>query len=133
MNENTNWLLIIIGAIAAFFSFRWFLKILGMSDGQKGFSFKDFKNVIALAFFLWAAIYLIVKEANRPANSDHIFSEFWVAFVICGLLYVLSMEYAFDKIAEVLKLLIELRVKRSSITHETSQTTTTTGKPEQEA
>lgn len=132
MNENTNWLLIIIGAIVTFFSFRWFFKILGMSDGKDGFSFRDFKNIISLAFFLWAAVYIIVKEANRPQNSEHIFSEFWLAFVFCGLLYVLSMEYVFDKFAELLKLLIELRVKRSSITHETSQTTTTTGKQEEQ-
>lgn len=126
MNEETNWIWIVVGAILAFFSFRWLFRLLGMSDGQKGFSFKDFKNLISLGFFLWASVYIIVKEANRPENSEHIFSEFWLAFVFCGLLYVLSMEYVFDKFGEILKLLIELRVKKSSITHETSQTTSAT-------
>jgi len=130
MNDKTSWLIIILTAIGGFFTLRWVYKILGMSDGKSGFGYKDLKTAIALIFFLWAATYLIVKEANRPANSDHIFSEFWVAFVICGLLYVLSMEYAFDKIAEVLKLLIDLRSKRTTVTHETSEThsSTTSGK-----
>lgn len=130
MNDKTNWILIIVGGIITFLSFRWFFRLLSTSDGKAGFSFKDFKNIISLAFFLWASVYIIVKEANRPQNSEHIFSEFWLAFVFCGLLYVLSMEMVFDKFAEVLKLLIELRVKRSSVTHETSETTTTTGKQE---
>lgn len=130
MNDKTNWILIIVGGIITFLSFRWFFRLLSTSDGKAEFSFKDFKNIISLAFFLWASVYIIVKEANRPQNSEHIFSEFWLAFVFCGLLYVLSMEMVFDKFAEVLKLLIELRVKRSSVTHETSETTTTTGKQE---
>jgi len=130
MNDKTDWLLIVLTSIAGFFSMRWFFKLLGMSDGKDGFSFKDFKNIISLAFFLWASVYIIVKEANRTANTEHIFSEFWLAFVFCGLLYVLSMEYVFDKFAEVLKLLIELRARKTSVTHETSQTTTTTGKDE---
>lgn len=135
MSERANWtdiVLIILGVFFAFFSFRWFFRLLGMSDGKAGFSHKDFKNFISLAFFLWAAIYIIVKEANRPSNSEHIFSDMWLAFVFCGLLYVLSMEYVFDKFADILKLLIDLRArtKQTTTTDTSTQTVTTTGKPE---
>lgn len=133
MNDKTNWILIILGAILAFFSFRWLYRILSASDGKEGFSFKDFKNLLSLSFFLWASVYIIVKEANRPQNTEHIFSEMWLAFVFCGLLYVLSMEFVFDKFAEILKLLIDLRArtKQTTTTDSTTQTVTTTGKPEE--
>lgn len=133
MNDKTNWILIILSAIFAFFTLRWLLKLFGMSDGKAGFSFRDFKNLLSLSFFLWASIFIIVKEANRPANSEHIFSEMWLAFVFCGLLYVLSMEFVFDKFAEILKLLIDLRArtKQTTTTDSTTQTVTTTGKPEE--
>jgi len=123
MNDKTNWIIIILGSIFAFLSFRWLFKLLGMSDGKAGFSLKDFKHLLSLSFFLWASVYIIVKEANRPQNSEHIFSEMWLAFVFCGLLYVLSMEFVFEKFAEVLKLMIDLRTKKTTITNETSETT----------
>lgn len=132
MNDKTNWIITIISAVLAFFTFRWLYKLLSLSDGKEGFSFKDFKNLLSLVFFLWASIYIIVKEANRPQNSEHIFSEMWLAFVFCGLLYVLSMEYVFDKFAEILKLLIDLRArtKQTTVTDTNTQTVTTTGKEE---
>lgn len=135
MEEKANWILYILGGIAAFFSFRWLIRLLGMSDGKEGFGFKDFKNLLSLSFFLWASVYIITKEANRPQNTEHIFSEMWLAFVFCGLLYVLSMEFVFDKFAEILKLLIDLRARtrQTTTTDSTTQTVTTTGKPEQEA
>ncbi len=130
MNDKSGWLIIVLTSIVGFFSLRWLFKILSMSDGKDGFSFRDFKNIISLVFFLWASVYIIVKEANRPQNTEHIFSEFWLAFVFCGLLYVLSMEYVFDKFAEVLKLLIDLRArtKQTTVTDVSTQTVTTTGK-----
>ena len=125
MSDKVHWTdvaLVAIGAVMAFLSFRWLKKLFSSSDGKEGFSLQDFKSLVSLAFFLWAAIYIIVKEANRPSNSEHIFSEMWLAFVFCGLLYVLSMEVVFDKFAAVIKLLIDLRTARKIKNDE--QTTT---------
>lgn len=126
MSDKTNWtdiVLIILGVVFTFFSFRWFFRLLGMSDGKAGFGYKDFKNLISLVFFLWAAIFIIVKEANRD-RVEHLFSDMWLAFVFAGLLYVLSMEYVFDKFADILKLLIDLRARTKTTTTETTTTET---------
>lgn len=128
MNENTNWLFIIIGAIAAFFSFRWLLKIFAGVDGK--LDKEELKKLTAYILFIWAFVYILVKEGNRPTNTAHIFSEVWIFFIITALLTVLSMERIFDTLKTFMELIVRLRSGSMTTTKESSETTTIETKSE---
>jgi len=106
-NENGEWIFKAIGALFAFLSLRWIMKIFAGEDGK--LDKHELKKVTAFLFFLWAAIYVIVKEANRPASTEHIFSEIWIFFIFSGLLTVLAMEKIFDTLTKLIEAIVKLR------------------------
>jgi hypothetical protein len=109
-NENGELIFKAIGALFAFLSLRWIMKIFAGEDGK--IDKDELKKVTAFLFFLWAAIYIIVKEANRPlpeGSTEHIFSETWIFFVFSGLLTVLSLEKIFDSLSKLIEVIIKLR------------------------
>jgi len=106
-NENGELIFKAIGALFAFLSLRWIMKIFAGDDGKM--DKHELKKVTAFLFFLWAAIYIIVKEANRPSQTDHIFSEMWIFFVFSGLLTVLAMEKIFDTLTKLIEAIVKLR------------------------
>jgi len=108
-NENGALIFKIIGVLFAFLSLRWIMKIFAGEDGKPRMNTEELKRVVAFLFFLWAAIYIIVKEANRPTATEHIFSETWIFFVFSGLLTVLSLEKIFDTLAGLVEAIAKLR------------------------
>jgi len=106
-NENGDFIFKAIGALFAFLSLRWIMKIFAGEDGK--LDKQELIKVTAFLFFLWAAIYIIVKEANRPIGSEHIFSEIWIFFTMSGLLTVLSMDKAIDAFTRLIEAIVKLR------------------------
>jgi len=120
-SESGEWIFKVVGALMAFLSLRWIMKIFAGEDGKM--DKHELKKVTAFLFFLWAAIYIIVKEANRPSETAHIFSDVWIFFTMSGLLTVLSL----DRIFEVLTKLVEAIVKlRTPIQLKNEEANTTT-------
>jgi hypothetical protein len=62
------------------------------AGGDKKFDKDEFDRMTAFFFFLGSGIYIIYKEANRPPDTAHIFSDIWIFFIISGILTVLSLE-----------------------------------------
>jgi hypothetical protein len=110
-NENGDLILKALGAILAFLSLRWVIKLFSGND--KKLNLKEFKDFIAFVLFIWAFIYILLTEANRPASSEHVFSEVWIFFIITALLSVLAKNEIFDSFSRALELLIKLRTKIS--------------------
>jgi len=108
-NENGELIFKAVGALFAFLSLRWVMKIFSGEDGKPKMNAEELKKVTAFLFFLWAAIYVIVKEANRPTQTDHIFSEIWIFMIFSGLLTVLSMEKIFDVLGKLIDAIAKLR------------------------
>jgi len=106
-NENGEWIFKVVGALFAFLSLRWIMKIFAGEDGK--LDKHELKKVTAFLFFLWAAIYIIVKEANRPSSTEHIFSDIWMFFILSGLLTVLSLEKIFDSLSKLIEAIVKLR------------------------
>ncbi len=106
-NENGELIFKAVGALFAFLSLRWVMKVFAGEDGK--IDKHELKKVTSFLFFLWAAIYIIVKEANRPSQTDHIFSELWIFFVFSGLLTVLAMEKIFDTLTKLIEAIAKLR------------------------
>ena len=79
--------------------------------------------MIAFFFFLWAAIYIIVKEANRPSGTEHIFSEIWIFFTMSGLITVLSLDKAIDALTKLIEAIVKLRTP-IQLKNEEANTTT---------
>jgi len=121
-NENGEIIFKAVGALFAFLSLRWIMKIFSGEDGKPKMNAEELKKVTAFLFFLWAAIYIIVKEANRPSQTDHIFSELWIFFVFSGLLTVLAMERIFDTLTKLIEAIAKLRsyAKPTQITDSSS-------------
>mgnify|MGYP003488568155 CR=1 FL=1 len=115
-NEIGDLILKILGAILVFFSFKWLIKLFG---GKNGLDVEEFKKLAALILFVWAFIYVLIKEANRPVGTDHLFSEMWVFFILSALLTVLHLDGVLDKMSTLLQLMVQLRSKR--IENETQQ------------
>lgn len=108
-NETGDLILKILGGLLAFFSLRWVIKIFAGKDGK--LDRDELKKVTAYFLFIWAFVYVILKEGNRPSNVDHIFSETWVFFIISALLTVLAMDKVFDNLARIIELFIKLKSK----------------------
>lgn len=106
-NENGDLIFKAVGALFAFLSLRWIMKIFAGEDGK--LDKHELKKVTAFLFFLWAAIYIIVKEANRPASTEHIFSDIWIFFIISGLLTVLSLDRIFEVLTKLVEAIVKLR------------------------
>lgn len=108
-NETGDILLKILGGILAFFTFRWIVKIFAGND--KKLDTDELKKATAYIIFVGAFIYMLIKEGQRPAGTEHIFSETWLFFVISALLTVLALEKIFDTFSKLLELLIRLKTK----------------------
>lgn len=127
-NENGDLILKALGAIVTFFSFRWVVKKFAGDDGK--LNLKEFKNMIAFGFFLWAAIYVIVKEANRPSDTIHIFSELWIFLIFSGLLTVLAMEKIFDTLTRLIEAIAKLRYAKPTQVTDSSSSGNSSGIPD---
>lgn len=135
-NENGDLILKVLGAILAFFSLRWVIKLFAGAD--KKLNLKEFKDFIAFVLFIWAFIYILLTEANRPASSEHVFSEMWIFFIITALLSVLAKNEIFESFSRVLELLIKLRTKvsyesdtvKSTTSHSTTVSRSESGLPD---
>lgn len=135
-NENGDLILKVLGAILAFFSLRWVIKLFAGTD--KKLNLKEFKDFIAFALFIWAFIYILLTEANRPASSEHVFSEMWIFFIITALLSVLAKNEIFESFSRALELLIKLRTKvsyesdtvKSTTSHSTTVSRSESGLPD---
>lgn len=135
-NENGDLILKVLGAILAFFSLRWVIKLFAGTD--KKLNLKEFKDFIAFVLFIWAFIYILLTEANRPASSEHVFSETWIFFIITALLSVLAKNEIFESFSRALELLIKLRTKvsyesdtvKSTTSHSTTVSRSESGLPD---
>ena len=135
-NENGDLILKIIGGIVAFFSLRWIIKLFAGTD--KKLNLKEFKDFVAFGLFIWAFVYILLTEANRPASSAHVFSEIWIFFIITALLSVLAKNEIFDSFSRALELLIKLRTKvsyesdtvKSTTSHSTTVSRAESGLPD---
>lgn len=112
-NETGDLILKILGAILVFFSFKWIIKLFGGKDGR--LDVDEFKKLSALVLFVWAFIYVLIKEANRPIGTDHLFSELWVFFILSALLTVLHLDGVLDKMSALLELVVKLKSKSTTI------------------
>ena len=113
----------IIGALIAFFSFRWLVNIFKGDDDK--LDPDELKKMVALIFFLGAAGYMIYKDGTR----DHewpIYSELYLAIVFGALLVVLHLESALDKILAIIVAI------RSGVTTTTNTTAVSETKTETE-
>lgn len=108
-NENGDLILKVLGAILSFFSLRWIVKLFSGAD--KKLNLKEFKDLVAFGLFIWAFVYILITEANRPASSENVFSETWIFFIITALLSVLAKNEIFDSFSHAIELLIKLRTK----------------------
>ena len=108
-NETGDLILKILGGILAFFTLRWIVRIFAGKDGK--LDNDELKKATAYLLFVGAFVYVLLKEGSRPANTDHVFSETWVFFIISALLTVLAMDKVLDNFARLLELLIKLRTK----------------------
>jgi len=106
-NENSDLIFKFVGALLAFLSLRWVVKVFAGEDGR--LDNHELKKVTAFLFFLWAAIYIIVKEANRPSGTEHIFSDVWIFFTMSGLLTVLSLDRIFEVLTKLVEAIVKLR------------------------
>jgi hypothetical protein len=86
---------------------KWLIKLFAGSD--KILDKEEFKKLSAYLIFTGAFIYVLIKEANRPVSTEHIFSEIWLFFIISGLLTTLSLDKIFVMFKGLLELLIQLR------------------------
>lgn len=135
-NENGDLILKVLGAILAFFSLRWVIKLFAGTD--KKLNLKEFKDFTAFVLFIWAFIYILLTEANRPASSEHVFSETWIFFIITALLSVLAKNEIFESFSRALELLIKLRTKvsyesdtvKSTTSHSTTVSRSESGLPD---
>lgn len=135
-NENGDLILKVLGAILAFFSLRWVIKLFAGTD--KKLNLKEFKDFIAFVLFIWTFIYILLTEANRPASSEHVFSETWIFFIITALLSVLAKNEIFESFSRALELLIKLRTKvsyesdtvKSTTSHSTTVSRSESGLPD---
>jgi len=109
-SEATTIGLKILGAVLAIVSFRWIAKIFAGEDGK--FNTTEFGKFIGFWFFIWAAVYIIWKEGNRPSEY-HLFSEWHLCIVFGGLLSVLQLEAALDRIVVLIKAVIDLKTKKA--------------------
>jgi len=125
-NETGDLILKIIGGIIAFFTLRWIVRIFAGKDGR--LDREELKKVTAYILFVGAFIYVLVKEGSRPADTNHVFSETWVFFIISALLTVLAMDKVLDNFSRLLELLIRLRSKIPNETVTTENTTSTSSR-----
>ena len=98
MTTETNDLILkIIGGVLVFFSLRWLKNIFAGAD--KKLTGKELGHLTGFIIFVWAFIYMVIKEANRanPSDSNHIFNDIWLFFVLSGLLTVLHLGEILDK------------------------------------
>jgi len=105
----TDYILAAVGGIATFFTLKWIKNIFAGQDGK--LNVHELKMMTSFLFFIAASIYMLHTEGTRPINSDHVFSDTWLFFVVGALLYVLGMDKFFVIIENFLKLLIQLRSK----------------------
>jgi len=118
---------ILIGII----SFLGLRKVFSQSDGKPGFSHHDFKTMFAFALFVWAFIYVMVKEGSR-SHEYPLYSDTLMAFIITGLFSVLHMDKVLLIFKDLLTLLIQLRTKTSTTKSvEVKESTTTKEKVEE--
>lgn len=120
-NETNDMILKIIGAILAFFTFRWVIKIFSREDGKKGMSKDEFLKLAAFVLFFGGIIFMLIIEGLRTTEY-HIFDPIWVAFFITGLFSVLHMTDVLDKMSKFLELLIRLKTKMPPPTENTEKT-----------
>ena len=86
----------LIIAISTILFLRWIIRIHAGSDGKLDKAELD--KLSAFILFLGSYVYMIYKEANRPPDTEHIFSDIWLLFVMSGILTVLSL----DKVLEIM-------------------------------
>lgn len=114
---NLDWIWIAITIVSVLVIIKWVMKIYAAEDGDRKLSLNEFRKASAYLLFVWAFIYIIIKEANRaipPDCGEHIFSETWMFFIITGLLTVLALESIFDTLKSLLELAIRFRTGKSN-------------------
>lgn len=89
-DETLTWGGKAIALIASLFVIKKVANIFKGPDGK--FSQTEFGRFVGFWFFLWAATYVILTEGNRPANTQHVFSEMWLFLIFSGLLTVLHLD-----------------------------------------
>lgn len=112
-----NWIWIVGIAVGVLVIIRWVIKIFALEDGDKKLNIIEFRKATAYLLFVWAFVYIIIKEANRaipPDCGEHIFSETWIFFIITGLLTVLALENIFDTLKSLLELGIRFKTGKSN-------------------
>lgn len=108
-NEWMDVALKILGAIGILYILR---KVSSIYKGKDGlFDQTEFGRFVGFWFFLGAATWILYKEGTRPVNTQHIFSEIWLALVFTALLTVLHMERVMDKFVALVEAFVKLRMK----------------------
>lgn len=115
----------IIGAVLAFLSFRWVVKIFKGPD--KVLSNKEFKDLVAVILFVGLALYVVYKQGERTDLEHDVYGPVWLAIIFGSLLVVLHLKEALVLILQIAQ---TVRGGTSSVTTEASSTTkVTTNEP----
>lgn len=101
----------VVGAVAAFFSFKWMSNIFKGEDGK--FDQLEFCKFAAIIFFASTGGYMLYKEGSR-VHEWNLYSEWYIAIVFGGLLTALHLDNALDKIVELAKAIVEIKRGKSN-------------------
>lgn len=110
----------ILGAVIAFLTFRWMMKIFKGKDGE--FSMSEFLKFAGFVMFTFAGGYMIFKEGTRE-HEWNIYSEWYIAIVFGALLSILHLDAALDKILKIMQAIVNMKSK--SVTTSTTISSTT--------
>lgn len=102
----------ILGAVIAFFTFRWMINIFKGKDGE--FSMTEFLKFAGFVMFTFAGGYMIYKEGTRE-HEWNIYSDGYIAIVFGALLSVLHLDAALDKILKIMQAIVAMKQKAPSI------------------
>lgn len=97
----------IIGAVVAAVTFKWLINIFRGPD--KKLNEKEFKNLMAVIFFVTAGAWMIWKEGERTDLSHEVYGMGYLSIVFGALLVVLHLDNALDKIVQIIQALAVLR------------------------
>lgn len=96
-SEGMVLLLKIVGAIAAFLSFKWLVKIYG---GKDGLDLSEFIKLAGLILLSAAVAWMLYVEGTRTHEWAHFTIWHFVTFVV-PLIFILHLEKSLKTILEI--------------------------------
>lgn len=107
--ESATILAKVLGALAMVISLRWILRVFAGDDGKKGLSTYEFLKFAGFLFFVFWGSWIIYKEGERTDLSHEVYGAVYLSIVFGGLLTVLHLDAALDKITKMIEAIAKLR------------------------